>query len=46
MDYDLSDEQKQIRDEVRRFAENEIAPIASEYDREEKYPHDLIETAG
>ncbi|GAA0450151.1 acyl-CoA dehydrogenase family protein [Halococcus dombrowskii] len=46
MDYELSDEQKQIRDEVRRFADNEIAPIASEYDREEKYPHDLIETAG
>ncbi|EMA48093.1 acyl-CoA dehydrogenase [Halococcus morrhuae DSM 1307] len=46
MDYELSDEQKQIRDEVRRFADNEIAPIASEYDREENYPHDLIETAG
>jgi acyl-CoA dehydrogenase len=46
MDYALSDEQEQIRDEVRRFAENEIAPIAGEYDREEKYPHDLIETAG
>jgi alkylation response protein AidB-like acyl-CoA dehydrogenase len=46
MDYELSDEQKQVRDEVRRFAENEIAPIAGEYDREEKYPHDLIETAG
>lgn len=45
MDYELSDEQKQIRDEVRRFAENEIAPIASEYDREEKYPHDFMETA-
>ncbi|EMA45774.1 acyl-CoA dehydrogenase family protein [Halococcus saccharolyticus] len=45
MDYALSDEQRQIRDEVRRFAENEIAPIAGEYDREEKYPHDLIDTA-
>ena len=45
MDYALSEEQRQIRDEVRRFAENEIAPIASEYDREEKYPHDLIDTA-
>ena len=45
MDYALSEKQRQIRDEVRRFAENEIAPIASEYDREEKYPHDLIDTA-
>ena len=46
MDYELSDEQKQIRDEVRRFADNEIAPIAGEYDKAEQYPHDLIETAG
>ena len=38
MDYALSEKQRQICDEVRRFAENEIAPIASEYDREENTP--------
>ncbi|MEF8808828.1 acyl-CoA dehydrogenase family protein [Natronomonas sp.] len=43
MDYELSDEQQQIREEVRRFAENEIRPVAKEYDREEKAPLDLIE---
>ncbi|WP_276279065.1 acyl-CoA dehydrogenase family protein [Halorussus caseinilyticus] len=45
MDFGLSDEQKQIREEVRRFAENEIAPVAKEYDVEEKYPHDLMDEA-
>jgi alkylation response protein AidB-like acyl-CoA dehydrogenase len=45
MDFELSDEQKQIRDEVRRFAENEIAPVAQEYDVEEKFPFDVLETA-
>ena len=45
MDFALSDEQKQIREEVRRFAENEIEPYAEEYDVEEKYPHEIVEKA-
>jgi alkylation response protein AidB-like acyl-CoA dehydrogenase len=45
MDFGLSDEQEQIRDEVRRFARNEIEPVAGEYDREEKYPHDVMDEA-
>jgi len=45
MEFGLSAEQRQIRDEVRKFAENEIKPIASEYDREEKYPHELVDKA-
>ena len=45
MDYGLSDEQQQIRDEVRRFAENEIAPVATEYDRKEEYPHEVMDEA-
>ncbi|ELZ13571.1 acyl-CoA dehydrogenase domain-containing protein [Halovivax asiaticus JCM 14624] len=45
MDFELTDEQKQLREEVRRFAENEIAPIAEEYDVEEKYPHEIIDKA-
>jgi len=43
MDFGLTAQQEQIREEVRRFAENEIAPVAGEYDREEKYPHELVE---
>ena len=45
MDFELTDEQQQIRDEVRRFAENEIEPYAEEYDAEEKYPHEIVEKA-
>jgi len=45
MDFELSDEQKQVRDEVRRFAENEIKPHATEYDTEEKYPREIVEQA-
>jgi len=45
MDFGLSAEQKQIRDEVRKFAENEVKPLASEYDREEKYPHEVLDKA-
>jgi alkylation response protein AidB-like acyl-CoA dehydrogenase len=45
MDFGLSEEQKQIRDEVRRFAENEIEPVASEYDVNEEYPHDIMDKA-
>jgi alkylation response protein AidB-like acyl-CoA dehydrogenase len=41
MDFELSKEQKQLRDEIRRFAENEVTPVAKEYDVEEKFPHDL-----
>ncbi|WP_255195629.1 acyl-CoA dehydrogenase family protein [Halorarius litoreus] len=45
MDFDLSDEQKQMQQEVRRFGENEILPHAVEYDVEEKYPYDIVEKA-
>jgi alkylation response protein AidB-like acyl-CoA dehydrogenase len=45
MDFQLSDEQQAIRSEVRRFAENEIEPVANEYDVEEKYPYDVVEKA-
>jgi acyl-CoA dehydrogenase len=45
MDYALTQEQQQIRDEVRRFAENEVAPVATEYDREEKYPYEVMDEA-
>jgi acyl-CoA dehydrogenase len=43
MDFALTEEQKAIVEEVRRFAENEIDPVAEEYDVEEKYPYELME---
>jgi alkylation response protein AidB-like acyl-CoA dehydrogenase len=45
MDFGLTDEQQAIREEVRRFGENEIAPVAAEHDREETYPHDVMDRA-
>jgi alkylation response protein AidB-like acyl-CoA dehydrogenase len=45
MEFGLSEEQEQIRDEVRRFAENEIVPNAEEYDSEEKFPHEIVDEA-
>jgi alkylation response protein AidB-like acyl-CoA dehydrogenase len=45
MDFALTDEQRAIKEEVRRFAENEIVPVASEYDEEEKYPYDVMDEA-
>lgn len=45
MDFGLTDEQRALREEVRRFAENEIAPVAGEYDRNEEYPHEVMEKA-
>jgi acyl-CoA dehydrogenase len=41
----LSDEQQALRELARRFARNEIAPIASEADRLEEYPWELVEKA-
>ncbi|MDQ6681889.1 MAG: acyl-CoA dehydrogenase family protein [Chloroflexota bacterium] len=41
----LTEEQRQIRDTVRAFAEAEIAPTAAERDEEERYDRALFERA-
>lgn len=41
MDFDLTNEQEMIRKEVRKFAEKEILPIASELDEKEEFSSDL-----
>jgi alkylation response protein AidB-like acyl-CoA dehydrogenase len=42
-DFDLSEEQRLVRQTVREFAEREIAPHVERYEREEKYPLELIQ---
>jgi short/branched chain acyl-CoA dehydrogenase len=42
MNFDLTDEQKAIRDTVRDFARERVAPRAEEMDREEAVPYDLV----
>jgi alkylation response protein AidB-like acyl-CoA dehydrogenase len=38
--FDLSEEQRMIRDAVREFAEGEVAPIAAEIDEEHRFPEE------
>lgn len=42
MDYLLTEEQKMIRDLCRQIAREKIAPVASEYDKTEEFPHGII----
>ena len=43
MNFNLTDEQRVIRDTVRKFAANEIYPIASEIDQKKRFPKELFE---
>jgi alkylation response protein AidB-like acyl-CoA dehydrogenase len=43
--FDLTDEQRQIRDLAHRFAEQEIRPVAPEYDEREEVPWEVIHKA-
>ena len=42
MNFDLTEEQEMVRNAVREFAENEIAPVAREYDEAEKFPREQL----
>lgn len=42
MDFDLSEEQRLVRRTVREFAEAEILPHVERYEREERYPTELV----
>ncbi len=40
---ELTDEQKAITEMVRQFADNEIIPVAEEFDHEDKFPEAIVE---
>jgi glutaryl-CoA dehydrogenase (non-decarboxylating) len=42
-DFDLTPEQRQVRATVREFAEKEILPHVERYEREARYPSDLVQ---
>jgi short/branched chain acyl-CoA dehydrogenase len=42
MDLDLSHEHELVRDTVRDFAREKVAPVAEELDREHRFPYDLV----
>ena len=46
MDFRLSDEQKQIQQMVREFAESEIKPHVMEWDEAQKFPMDTVKKLG
>jgi alkylation response protein AidB-like acyl-CoA dehydrogenase len=41
-DFDLTDEQREVRRSVREFAEKEILPYVERHERESRYPLELI----
>ena len=43
---DLTDEQREIRDLARRFADERIAPHAARWDREHHFPRELFAELG
>jgi butyryl-CoA dehydrogenase len=42
MDFDLTDEQKMIRDAARDFAAREVAPKAAELDKTSRWPTEIV----
>ena len=46
MDFELSDDDRLLRSTVREFAEQEIAPVAEELDREHRFPYEIVRRLG
>src|SRR5215469_3158463 len=46
MDFQLSDEQQQLRRSVREFAEREIAPHVMEWDEASRFPLEIVKELG
>ncbi len=46
MNFDLSAEHELLRDTVRQFALERVAPLAAELDREKRFPYELVAELG
>ena len=46
MNFELSDEQRLLRDTVREFARAEVAPVAYELDRTKAFPYEIVAKLG
>jgi len=46
VDFELSDEQRLLRDTVREFALGEVKPVAEELDRTKSFPYEIVEKLG
>ena len=45
MDFQLNEEQELLRDTARRFARDEMAPVAAHYDQSGEFPREIIRKA-
>jgi alkylation response protein AidB-like acyl-CoA dehydrogenase len=46
MDFDLPDDHRLLQQTVRDFAEQEIAPVAEELDRDKRFPYEIVAKMG
>jgi alkylation response protein AidB-like acyl-CoA dehydrogenase len=46
MDFDLSDDHRLLRQTVRDFARQEVAPVAEELDRTKSFPYEIVAQMG
>jgi short-chain 2-methylacyl-CoA dehydrogenase len=46
LNFDLGQEHELVRSTVREFAEQRVAPVAAELDRESRFPYDLVAELG
>jgi short-chain 2-methylacyl-CoA dehydrogenase len=46
VEFDLSDDHRLLRQTVREFAEQEIAPVAEELDRTHSFPYEIVRRLG
>ena len=46
MNLDLDQEHELVRSTVRAFAQERVAPVAEELDRESRFPYDLVGELG
>jgi alkylation response protein AidB-like acyl-CoA dehydrogenase len=46
LNFDLAHEHELVRDTVRAFATEKVAPVADDLDREERFPYDIVADLG
>jgi short-chain 2-methylacyl-CoA dehydrogenase len=46
MEFELTDEQRDVRRLVRDFAEQEVRPVAEELDRDKRFPYQIVRQLG
>ena len=45
-DFGLSEEQRELRDTVRRFAQDKVSPVVGDYYERHEFPSDLVRQMG